>query len=75
VGHVTWSCEFRFHGESYGWEAMILREGQLVIGHRFILRRLAEAWAETEQQIVETEGTLAECDRGPLVAHRSSFRR
>jgi hypothetical protein len=22
--HVTWSCELRFHGESYGWEAQIL---------------------------------------------------
>ena len=45
VDHVTWRCEFRFHGESYGWEAMILREGELVIGHRFLPRQLAEAWA------------------------------
>jgi hypothetical protein len=26
------NCEFRFHGESYGWEAQILREGEFVIG-------------------------------------------
>lgn len=45
--HVTWSCERRFYAESWGWEAQILREGELVIGHRFLLRRLAEAWAET----------------------------
>ena len=37
--HVMWSCEFRFHGESYGWEAQLLREGELVIGHRFLLRQ------------------------------------
>lgn len=30
--HLTWSCELRFHGESYGWEAQILRKGELVIG-------------------------------------------
>lgn len=23
-----WSCELRFHGESYGWEAQILREAR-----------------------------------------------
>jgi hypothetical protein len=25
--HVTWSADLRFHGESYSWEAMILRDG------------------------------------------------
>ena len=35
VDHVTWSCEFRFHGESYGWEAPIFREDELVIGAQF----------------------------------------
>ena len=38
---VTWSCELRFHGESCGWEAQILREGELVIGRGFDLRRHA----------------------------------
>jgi hypothetical protein len=56
--HVTWGCELRFHGESYGWEAQILREGKLVIGQRFALRQIAEAWAEAERQIlVENGGT------------------
>ena len=27
---VTIACELRFHGESYGWEAMFLRDGELV---------------------------------------------
>jgi hypothetical protein len=56
ANHVTWSCEFRFHGESYGWEAQILRDGERVIGHRFILRQLAEAWAEAERQILAKGG-------------------
>ena len=36
VAHVTWWCEFRFHGESYGWEAQILRNGDLFVGQRFV---------------------------------------
>jgi hypothetical protein len=47
--HVTWSCELRFHGESYGWEAQILRDSGLVIGRRFLLRELAIRWANEEQ--------------------------
>jgi hypothetical protein len=49
--HVTWSCEFRFHGESYGWEAQIVRESELVIGRRFDTRALAVQWAEEERKI------------------------
>jgi len=56
VDHVTWSCEFRFHGESCGWEAQLLREGELVIGRRFDLRRLAEQWAEEERKVLEQDG-------------------
>lgn len=36
--HVTWSAVLRFHGESYGWETMIPRDGELTIAHRFLLR-------------------------------------
>ena len=50
--HATWSCELRCHGESWGWEAQILREGELVIGRRFDLRRLAEQWAEEERKLL-----------------------
>ena len=51
--HVTWSCELRFHGESWGWEAQILREGELVIGRRFDTKALAEQSAELEKQAIE----------------------
>jgi hypothetical protein len=30
--HVTWTCELKFHGESYGWEAQIYRETDLRFG-------------------------------------------
>ena len=30
VNNVKWSAELRFHGESYGWEAQILRDGDLI---------------------------------------------
>lgn len=26
--HAPMSCELRFHGESYGWEAQILERGE-----------------------------------------------
>ena len=47
--HVTWSCELHFRGESYGWEAQILREGELHTGRRFLLREQAARWAEQER--------------------------
>jgi hypothetical protein len=53
---VTWSCEFRFHCESYDWEVQILRDGELFAGQRFVLRALAQAWAESERQILEKGG-------------------
>jgi hypothetical protein len=46
-------CELRFHGESYGWEAQILRNGELFAGQRFVLRRMAEAWAEAERKLLK----------------------
>lgn len=49
AGGVSWSAELRFHGESYGWEAQILRDGELVIGRRFDTRALAVRWAEIER--------------------------
>lgn len=54
--HVAWSCDLRFHGESYGWETQILGEEELAIGWRFDLRRLAEQWAEEERQHIENGG-------------------
>ena len=52
--HVTWSCELRFHGESYGWEAQILREGELFLGHgAFVLKGDAIQWAEAQRKDAE----------------------
>jgi hypothetical protein len=48
--HVTWTCELKFHGESYGWEAMVFRETDFTISHRFVLREQAIRWAEAERQ-------------------------
>jgi hypothetical protein len=48
-GDVTWSAELRFNGE-YGVEAQILRNGELVIGRRFLLKEQAIRWAEAERQ-------------------------
>ena len=48
--HVTWSCELHFRGESYGCEAQILREGDLHIGRRFLLREQAARWVEQERE-------------------------
>jgi S1-C subfamily serine protease len=56
VVHVWWSCELRFHGESYGWEAQILRDGGLVMGRRFLLRELAVNWAMSERASIERGG-------------------
>jgi hypothetical protein len=58
-GDVTWSCELRFHGESVGWEAQILRDGDLVIGRAFILRDLAAGWAKNERDRLESDNPFA----------------
>ena len=47
--HATWSADLRFHGESYGWEAMILRDGDLVISQRFALKAIAVEWGRTRK--------------------------
>jgi hypothetical protein len=51
--HVTWSCDLRFHGESYGWESMILRDGELVISQPFILKAAAIGWANEQRGEIE----------------------
>jgi len=51
--HVTWSCALRFHGESYGWESMILRDGELLISQRFVLKAAAIDWANEYRQDIE----------------------
>ena len=48
------SCELRFHGESYGWEAPFIEGGELLFSHgAFVTRALAVQWAEEEQKSME----------------------
>jgi hypothetical protein len=45
--HVTWSCELRFHGDSYGWEAQIPRNGELfATDGAFTIRAAAVEWGQ-----------------------------
>jgi hypothetical protein len=48
------SCELRFNGESYGWEAQFLERGELWYAHgAFVTRALAVQWAEEERKAME----------------------
>jgi hypothetical protein len=51
--HVTWSCDLRFHGESYGWEALILRDGELFVSQRFVLKAAAAQWANDQHADID----------------------
>ena len=46
----------RFHGEAYGWEAQILRDGDLSIRRGFDARALAVQWADEQQKALEKGG-------------------
>jgi hypothetical protein len=50
--HVTWRCDLRFHGESYAWEAMILRDGDLAISQRFDGYRSAETMPPLDKFVI-----------------------
>ena len=48
------SCELKFHGESYGWEALFFERGELIYGHgAFVTRALAVHWAEEVRKVIE----------------------
>ena len=48
------SCELRFHGESFGWEAQFLERGELFASRgAFVTRKAAIAWAEEERKAME----------------------
>jgi hypothetical protein len=47
------SCELRFHGESYGWDAQFYERGEILIGRRFQTKGLAIQWAEEERKAAE----------------------
>jgi hypothetical protein len=49
------SCEVRFHGESYGWEARILERGELQVSHgAFTTKAAAIRWAEKMRTAMES---------------------
>jgi hypothetical protein len=48
------SCELRFHGESYGWEALFLARGELFASHGGLgTRAPAVQWADQERKAME----------------------
>lgn len=52
---VTWTAELFFHGEGVGWEARILRDGDLSSARTFFLKDLAIGWAKNERDRLESE--------------------
>jgi hypothetical protein len=54
--HVPMTCELRFHGESWGWEAEIRERGELfVIRGAFTTREAAIRWADEMRKAMESE--------------------
>lgn len=50
------TCDLRFHGESYGWEAQFLEGGQLFYSRGgFMTRALAVQWANEERKAMERQ--------------------
>jgi hypothetical protein len=50
------TCELRFNGESYGWEAQFLDRGELLISRGgFVTRALAVQWATEERRAIKRE--------------------
>lgn len=51
------SCELRFHGESYGWEAVFLERGELFFSHgAFVTKAVAVQWAEVKRDAMMKGG-------------------
>jgi hypothetical protein len=49
-------CELVFRGESYGWEATFLHNGEFAYGQRFVLRALALEEADVQRRRLLNEG-------------------
>jgi hypothetical protein len=48
------SCELRFHGQTYGWEAQFFERGELLFAlGAFVTHQGAIQWAEDERQRLE----------------------
>ena len=51
------SCELRFHGESFGWEAQFFYRGDLCYSHSAVVTKAAAIrWAELERAAMEKGG-------------------
>jgi len=50
---MDWTGELVFRDETYGWEARVLRRGELVISQRLFLREPAIGWANDQKQEIE----------------------
>jgi hypothetical protein len=51
------SCELRFHGESFGWEAQFFERGEFFASRgAFVTRAMAVQWAEEERKVIEKGG-------------------
>jgi hypothetical protein len=48
------TCELRFNGESYGWEAQFFDRGELWYAHGlFVTKAFAIQWAEEERKVMQ----------------------
>jgi hypothetical protein len=54
-GDATWTAELFFHGEGVGWEARILRDGELSVARTYLLRDVAVGWAKNERDRLEKD--------------------
>jgi hypothetical protein len=56
-GKTMFECKVRFHGESYGWEAQIFEQGELLGAHGgFVTRALAAQWAVLIRKSLDRDG-------------------
>jgi hypothetical protein len=53
VNRVVWSCELRFCGEDYGWDARLTQGGEFFRSHRFVRHDEAERWAAVRRIDIE----------------------
>jgi len=61
---VTWSCELWFHGASYGWEAQILRSGDLFMARSALVTKPAAVQCAEEMRNGGEKGYLEAVEIG-----------
>jgi hypothetical protein len=55
------SCDLRFHGESFGWEAQFLERGELLYARGgFVTRSTAIVWAEEERKAIAARANVTD---------------